>query len=116
MKPRLLVVDLWGVGDLAVATPFLRLAGQKYEVTLFAKPRAEQLRARFWPDVRIIPFVAPWTAFRGKYRLHEWPWKTLGQILLTLRRQNFDAAVSARWDPREHLLMALTGAKRRYGF
>jgi len=116
MKPRLLVVDLWGVGDLAVATPFLRLASQNYEVTLFAKPSAEQLRERFWLDVRIIPFVAPWTAFRGKYRLHKWPWKTLAHLLQTMKGMNFDAAVSARWDPRDHLLMFLTGAKRRYGF
>jgi ADP-heptose:LPS heptosyltransferase len=99
-----------------VATPFLRLATQKYEVTLFAKPLAEQLHARFWPDVQIVPFMAPWTAFRGKYRLHEWPWKALRNVLQTMRRQKFDAAVSARRDPRDHLLMFLTGAKRRYGF
>jgi ADP-heptose:LPS heptosyltransferase len=113
---RLLVFELWRLGDLAVAAPFLRLASQNYEVTLVAKPLAQELRPRFWPGVRIVPFVAPWTVFRGKYRLHKWPWKGIGHLLQTIRRQSFDAAVSARWDPRDHLLMALTGAKRRYGF
>jgi ADP-heptose:LPS heptosyltransferase len=116
MKPRLLVVDLWGLGDLAVATPFLQLASHKYDVTLVAKPLAEDLRPRFWPDVSVVPFAAPWTVFRGKYRLYKWPWKTIGQLLRTTRQRNFDAAVSARRDPRDHLLMFLTGAKRRYGF
>ncbi len=113
---RLLVVELWRLGDLAVAAPFLRLASQNYEVTLVAKPLAQELRPRFWPDVRVVPFIAPWTVFRGKYRLHKWPWKMITHLLQTIRRENFDAAVSARWDPRDHLLMALTGAKRRYGF
>jgi ADP-heptose:LPS heptosyltransferase len=116
MKQRLLVLDLWGVGDLGVASPFLRLASEKYEVTLVAKPLAEELRPRFWPDVHVVPFTAPWTFFERKYRLHEWPWKSILQLLQTLRRKKFDAVVSARWDPRDHLLMALTGAKRRYGF
>jgi ADP-heptose:LPS heptosyltransferase len=116
MKRRLLVLDLWGVGDLAVASPFLRLASQEYDVTLVAKPAAEDLRLRFWPEVQVIPFTAPWSAFRGKYRLHEWRWKAIRRLLETMRSQNFDAGVSARRDPRDHLLMALMGAKRRYGF
>jgi ADP-heptose:LPS heptosyltransferase len=116
MKDRLLVLDFWGVGDLGVASPFLRLASERYEVTLIAKPLAEELRPRFWPEVRIVPFTAPWTFFRGKYRLHKWPWKSILQLVRTMRRQKFDVAVSARWDPRDHLLMALVGAKRRYGF
>ena len=116
MKKRLLVLDFWGVGDLGVASPFLRVASQNYEVTLIAKPHAEELRPRFWPDVHLIPFTAPWTIFRGKYRLHKWPWKSIFRLLQTVRQQKFDAAVSARWDPRDHGLMALMGARRRYGF
>ena len=70
MKAKLLVVELWGLGDLIIATPFLQAASQRYEVTLAAKPYALDLQRRFWPDVRVVPFVAPWTAFRfkDKYR------------------------------------------------
>jgi hypothetical protein len=27
LKPKLLIVELWGLGDLAIATPFLRDGG-----------------------------------------------------------------------------------------
>ena len=116
MKPKLLVIELWGVGDLALATPFLRAAGEKFSVTLLAKPHAAELQSRFWPDVRVIPFRAPWTAFRGKYKLREWPWRELRALRRQLAVGKFGFAVSARRDPRDHLLMEAIGAERRIGF
>jgi ADP-heptose:LPS heptosyltransferase len=112
----LLVVELWGVGDLAVSTPFLQVACRQYAVTLLAKPFASDFKPRFWPDVEVIASVAPWTAFRGKYRLHRWPWGELTRVARCLRRQRFDCAVSARWDPRDHFIMAVAGVRRRIGF
>jgi ADP-heptose:LPS heptosyltransferase len=41
MKPRLLVLELWGLGDLVIATPFLRAAAERYAVTLLARARAD---------------------------------------------------------------------------
>ncbi len=40
VKPRLLVLELWGLGDLVIATPFLRAAAGQFSVTLLAKPFA----------------------------------------------------------------------------
>jgi ADP-heptose:LPS heptosyltransferase len=108
-------VELWGLGDLAIATPFLKCASEKFSVTLLAKPYAEDLRTRFWPQVTVIPFVAPWTAFRHKYRLLTWPWRELFK-LRKLRRQEFEFGVSARWDPRDHFLLYASGAQKRLGF
>jgi ADP-heptose:LPS heptosyltransferase len=116
VKPKLLVVELWGLGDLVIATPFLRAASERYEVTLLAKPYALQLQARLWPGVRVITFVAPWTAFKGKYHLWRWPWRTMGRLRKQLRNERFDAGVSARWDPRDHAWLLLGGAKMRLGF
>jgi heptosyltransferase-2 len=116
MKPRLLVLELWGLGDLVIATPFLRAAAEKYSVTLLAKPYAQELRPHFWPDVEVIPFSAPWTAFRDKYQLWFWPWRELFALRRWLVAQQFDFAVSARWDPRDHLALKLSGAKERLGF
>jgi ADP-heptose:LPS heptosyltransferase len=119
VKAKLLVVELWGLGDLIIATPFLQAASQRYEVTLAAKPYAMDLQRRFWPDVRVVPFVAPWTAFRfkDKYRLYAWPWREMFRLLKALRTQRFDFGLSARWgDPRDHLLLLLAGAKTRLGF
>lgn len=114
--PRLLVLELWGLGDLALALPFLRAATAHYRVTLVAPPHAAPLLNRFAPAVDLLPFSAPWTAFTGKYRLHRWPWPALAQLRRTLRELRFDLAVSARPDPRDHFLLALSGAPRRVGF
>lgn len=116
MKPRLLIVELWGLGDLVIATPFIRAATQKYDVTLVAKPYAQALRDRFWPEVRVIPFVAPWTAFKGKYWLHRWPWRELARLRRALVAEKFDLGLSARWDPRDHFLLWMAGARERMGY
>ncbi len=118
MKPKLLAVELWGVGDLTIASPFLQKATEQFEVTVLAKPFALDLQARFWPAIKVAPFQAPWTAFsfRDKYQLLSWQWAGLARLVRQLRRTRFDVAVSARWDPRDHLLLKLTGARRRLGF
>jgi len=115
-RPRLLVVELWGIGDLALATSFLKEAMRHYEVTLLAKGYAVPLLAASFPQIEIITLQAPWTAFRGKYLLWKWPWKNLTGIWWKLLRRQFDAAVSVRNDPRDHLLMWMVGARARYGF
>ena len=116
MKPRLLVLELWGLGDLVIATPFLRAATEKYAVTLLAKPYAAELRPRLWPEVEVMPFTAPWTAFQGKYALWRWPWPEMLRLRRQLRAKKFDHAVSARWDPRNDFLMKTVGAHARLGF
>jgi ADP-heptose:LPS heptosyltransferase len=116
MKLKLLVVELWGMGDLVLATPFLRAASGPFEVTLLAKPAARELQPRLWPGVEVISFNFPWTAFKGKYKLPRWPWRELAALMRQLRSRHFDIAVSARRDPRDHLLLRLTGAARRAGF
>lgn len=113
---NLLVTELWGLGDIAVAIPFLRIASQHKQVTLLAKPHAAPLLRRFAPAVIHVPFTAPWTAFRGKYRFHRWPWSDLRAISRLLREQHFTQAVSARPDPREHLFLRSADPRELIGF
>jgi ADP-heptose:LPS heptosyltransferase len=115
VKPKLLVLELWGLGDLAMATPFLQAATENFSVTLLAKPFAEELRGRLWPEVKVIPFNAPWTAFRGKYNLWRWPWIKMLPMQRQLAREKFDVGVSARWDPRDHFILWAIGARQRLG-
>jgi len=116
-KPRLLVIELWNLGDLVLTTPILRAAAEKYEVTVLAKPYAKELQARLWPGVKVMPFVAPWTAFKRKYWLHEWPWAEIFQLVRSIRAGRFDFGISARWgDPRDHFLLMLGGVRQRLGF
>jgi heptosyltransferase-2 len=122
VKPKLLVVELWGLGDLVIATPFLQAASEKYDVTLLAKPYAKDLQARFWKDVKVVPFIAPWTAFKHKYRLWTWRWIEMIRLLHRLGTERFDVGLSARrtaggeGDPRDHLLLLLARARKRLGF
>ncbi len=110
------MIELWGLGDLALAVPFLRAAAAAGRVVLLAKPHAAPIVARFAPGVELVPLVAPWTAFRGKYQLHRWPWGELGRALGALRARSLWAGVSARPDPRDHAILRLSGARRRIGF
>ena len=122
MKPKLLVVELWGLGDLVIATPFLQAASQKFAVTLLAKPYAKDVQARFWKEVNVVPFIAPWTAFKRKYDLFRWPWLEMIRLLQRLGAERFDVGLSARrtaggeGDPRDHVLLFLARAKERLGF
>jgi heptosyltransferase-2 len=116
VKPKLLIVELWGLGDLAIATPFLRAAAGKFAVTLLAKPYALDLRPRLWPEINVVPFTAPWTAFKKKYHFTRWPFLEIIRLRRQLAETHFDHGLSARWDPRDHLLLKLFGAPDRLGF
>jgi len=116
LKPKLLIVELWGLGDLVIATPLLRAAAERFDITLLAKPYALDLQCRLWPDVRVAPFVAPWTAFKNKYRLWQWPWREIIRLRRQLAAEQFASGLSARWDPRDHLLLKLAGVRDRIGF
>jgi len=118
LKPKLLIVELWGLGDLVIATPFLRAAAEQFDVTLLAKPFALDLQPRLWPGVKVVPFTAPWTAFKykDKYQLWRWPWLEMLRLFHRLSAEHFDFGLSARWDPRDHLLLKFVGVKNRIGF
>jgi heptosyltransferase-2 len=116
LKPKLLIIELWGIGDLTIATPFIRKASEYFDVTLLAKPFALEMQERFWPGIKIIPFSAPWTAFSGKYDLFSWPWSSVGSVWHYLYSEAFDVGLSARWDPRDHFLLAAVHARARLGF
>jgi heptosyltransferase-2 len=112
------------MGDLLIATPFLRAACEKYDVTLLAKPYAQELQPHFWPKVKVVIFVAPWTAFEHKYFLPSWPWKRIFRLWKQMRAEKFEFGLSARWhgsvrsagDTRDHLLLWLFRVKTRLGF
>ncbi len=116
VKHKLLIVELWGLGDLVIATAFLRAAAERFDVTLLAKPFALDLRPRLWPEVKVVTFLAPWTTFTNKYHLWRWPWLEMVRLRRRLAAEHFDYGLSARWDPRDHLLLKLFGARNRLGF
>lgn len=67
--------------------------------------------------MKVLPFVAPWTAFVHKYRVIAWPWRQIWRMLRTLEKEQFEFGLSARLgDPRDHLLLQLARVKERLGF
>ncbi len=115
-QTKLLICELWGLGDLTLATTLIDRARSNYEVHLLAKPHARDLLQPTYPDVVFHDYVAPWTAHYRKYQLWSWNWSDLLKIIIDLRRERFDVGVSVRADPRDHVLMWMTGARKRIGF
>lgn len=116
MKPKLLVIELWGLGDLAIGSGFLAQTKDRFDVLLVAKPHAREIANALFPFVKVLPFTAPWTKFQGKYRLYDWQWRKLFKCIRDIRNFAPDIAISARRDPRDHAFLALSGARRRIGF
>ncbi len=110
------MLEFWGLGDLTFATPLLRAAQERYDITLVGKAHAAELLQPSFPGVRFLTFDAPWSAYRDKYALWRWPWNELGALLRQLAGERFEAAVSVRSDPRDHVFMLLAGARTRFGF
>ncbi|MEQ1859400.1 MAG: glycosyltransferase family 9 protein [Chthoniobacteraceae bacterium] len=115
-RPKLLVLELWGLGDLTFSTPVLRAAVERFDITLVGKAHAKPLLAPTFPTIEFIAYEAPWSAYRDKYRLWRWRWRELLALLSRLRERRFDAAISVRNDPRDHLFLLLAGARTRFGF
>ncbi|MEI6561033.1 MAG: glycosyltransferase family 9 protein [Verrucomicrobiota bacterium] len=117
MKQKILVLELWGLGDLTFSTVLIEAALQAgHEVHLVGKNHAKALLAPTFPSLRFFSFEAGWTKFHKKYYFWQWNWSAFFALLKQLHKEHYDVIVSARDDPRDHLLMALIGTRKRYGF
>lgn len=116
---RILVIELWHIGDVVLSTAMLGALRQKFpaaKITLLAKPHAQELLRGSGLADEIITFDFPWTAFTGKYL----PWRyrplKLLSVFRRLRRANFDLCIDCRMDLRSNIVAYLSGAKRRIGY
>ena len=114
---RILVLELWNIGDVILAMPFLaqlRCLFPRAKITLVSRPFAADLLAGTGLVDEFIAAHLTWVpaAHLGL------PGKTidLWRLSRKLRPQKFDLAFSSRLHVGEHLLLALSGAKRRVGF
>jgi heptosyltransferase-2 len=116
---KILVIELWQIGDVVLATPVLKRLRELYPaatVTLLAKPHAvELLEASSLVD-EIIAYDFPWTARTGKYRLGRYEMRPLTRLLNELRARRFDVSLDCRMDLRSNILARIVGARRRVGY
>ena len=117
MKRKILILELWGLGDLTFSTLLIEEALKAGdEVHLVGKSHARPLLEPTFPSLRFFSFEAGWTKFHNKYHFWLWNWRAFFALLRRLRKEHYDVAVSVRDDPRDHLFMALLDARERYGF
>jgi ADP-heptose:LPS heptosyltransferase len=119
-KPnRIGVLSQWGIGDAVLLLPLLRGLRNSFPLAsleLIGKAWLPQLLANENCCDRTHLLVPPWTAYVRKYR------PTFSQIssywsqIRSLRREQFDWLISARFDPREVVQLRLLRAKKTYGF
>ncbi len=111
------MVELWHIGDVILTLPFLarlRALFPEAEIALLARAHAaELLRGTGLVDEFIetnLDWDAAGTFNPFRYRLGE-----LLRVVRDLRRREFDIAFQCRPHVREHVLLALSGARRRIG-
>ncbi|MBA3341155.1 MAG: glycosyltransferase family 9 protein [Gemmatimonadaceae bacterium] len=116
---RILVVELWHIGDVVLVTPLLRRLRQLFptaHVTLLAKPQAEEVLRHSGLVDELVPFDFPWTATRGKYDLARYDRPEFSGLMSRLRAARFDLSIDCRMDLRSNILTRAAGARRRIGY
>jgi ADP-heptose:LPS heptosyltransferase len=119
MKMSILIIELWGIGDVVLASGVLRVLKNNFpdsKIALLAKKHAKDILANNKTVDEFIIFDFPWTKFRGKYYFWKWDWIGLFKLIRLLRAERFDLILDARGDVRNNLLAFLIGAKRRVGY
>jgi heptosyltransferase-2 len=114
---RVLVVELWNIGDVILTMPFLaqlRCLFPRAKITLVARPFAADLLAGTGLVDDVIPAELTWgPADRARFstKLSE-----LWSVSAKLRQGRFNIAFASRVHIRERVLLALSGAKRTVGY
>ena len=117
--PRILVVELWQIGDVVLSTPFLGALRDCYpdaKITFMGKPHAKTLLHASGLVDDVVVAELPWTRTVRKYHPGDYDWRGLAELLRQLRARQFDVAFDARMDIRSNVLVSLAGVKRRFAF
>lgn len=119
---RVLVVEYWNLGDLAILVPFLRNLRSNFpraRISLLLNANlARFLEGQGLVD-EFIPGRVPWARHFHRWRKYNpfsLDWISLVRTILALRKRRFDWAFSGRMDVRDNFLLWLSGARRRIGF
>ena len=115
----ILVVELWNIGDLILAMPFLAQLRRKFpnaRTSLLARPVAEDLLAGTGLVDEVVAADLTWNPDESVYARMAKKTNQLWKTWRMLRGREFDLAFSARQHIREHVLLAMVSARRRVGF
>ena len=116
---KILVVELWNIGDVVLATSALQALRARYPdawIAFLGKPHAEEvLRGSGLVD-EVITFDFPWTYPTDKYVRSRYDRLAIKSLFRRLREEKYDLTVDCRMDFRSNLVTYATRAKRRVGY
>lgn len=117
---KILVLELWGIGDVVLATGALAALRSMYpeaEIHFLGKSYSNELLDKHCSNAIVQEFSFPWTeGLKGKYHILRWPWREMVELIKALRGNKYDIVLEPRGDIRNHVLMRLIGAKNNIGF
>jgi len=116
---RILVVELWNIGDVVLAMPFLAQLRKLFPgatTTLLARTHAKELLEGTALVDEFITSDLAWNAEDARAGSSAQQWLELLRVTGQLRGREFDLAFQSRLHVREHAILALSGARRRVGY
>lgn len=116
---RILVVEPKHIGDVVLAIPFLaqlRARFPKAKTTLLAAPHAKPILQGTGLVDDFIETHLDWTEKSTRYNPFGYNWRELWRLKRELQERDFDLAFKACMHIREHVVMGLSGARRRIGY
>ncbi|MEO7502875.1 MAG: glycosyltransferase family 9 protein [Gemmatimonadaceae bacterium] len=115
---RILVVELWNIGDVVLTIPFLaqiRVLFPQAKTTLLAQSHARKLLEGTHLVDEFVEINIPSRAAWLTYNPFAYDWQELRRLRRELRERKFDVAFQCRTHIRERVLVALSGARSRVG-
>ena len=116
---RILVVELWNIGDVVLTIPFLAQLRARFpdsSITLLARSHATQiLRGMALVDEFLVTETLPaasWLTYSSS-ALNP---ADLRRFRRRLKERDFDIAFQSRMHVREHVILAMSAARRRVGY
>jgi heptosyltransferase II len=115
---RILVIELWNIGDVVLTLPFLsqlRALFPDSTTTLLARPYAREILEGTGLVHEFVDAELAWKPALQGFAPLSYNWRELLRVLVRLRKKKFDLGFQARPHIREYVLLGLSGAARRVG-
>jgi ADP-heptose:LPS heptosyltransferase len=116
---KILVVEIWNIGDVVLATTALQALRARYPdawIAFLGKPHAEEILRGSGLVDEVITFDFPWTSPTDKYKRSRYDRLAMKSLFRRLREEKFDLTVDCRMDFRSNFVTYATRAKRRVGY
>jgi ADP-heptose:LPS heptosyltransferase len=116
---KILVVELWNIGDVVIATTALQALRARYPdawIAFLGKPHAEEILRGTGLVDEVITYDFPWTSETDKYLRSRYDRRELKELFRRLREEKYDLTIDCRMDFRSNLVTYATRAKRRVGY